>query len=265
MEIEHKTLTCSGLELEVLTLGAGEPLLYLHGGLGPDVPNTDHLKALAQHYKVIAPRHPGFGHLDRPVQFREISDLAYLYLNLIEDLGIANGTLMGASFGGWLALEMMVRKPDAIAKLVLSAPLGIKVRDREERDISDFFAMTEAEFQVIAYADPSRAKRDINALNDADLAAYFRAQESLAAYSWEPYMHNPQLKLWLDRVKMPTLLVSGEQDRFVFEGYHAAFAEMLPTAKHHRIADAGHFPHVEQPEAFSRLLVETFSPKALSA
>lgn len=264
MDVKSQTLTCSGAELEVLTLGSGEPLLYLHGGLGPDVPNLDHLKQLAKYYKVIAPRHPGFGHLARNSKYREISDLAYLYLDLIDHLGISDGTLMGASVGGWIALEMMVRKPDAMARLVLSAPVGIKVRGREDRDIADIFAMSEDEFHALAYANPARAKRDIGALNDADLSAYYRAQESLAAFTWQPYMHNPQLKHWLHRVTAPTLLISGDSDRFVFDGYHDAFAQALPQATHQRIADAGHFPHVEQAETFIKIVKETFSGETIA-
>ncbi len=265
MEFKRNILNCSGLDLEVVMLGEGEPLLYLNSGLGPDISNFEHLRALARNFRVIAPLHPGFGHLDRPSHFREVSDLAYLYLTLIDGLGISHGTLVGASFGGWVAAEMLVRKPDAMAHLVLSAPLGIKVRGREDRDIADFFAMTEAEFHQLAFAQPSRAKRDIGLLDDNELTAHFRSQESLAAYGWKPYMHNPQLKQWLDRIELPTLLVSGEADRFVFDGYHAAYAKALPNAKHVCMADAGHLPHFEQAEAFSQLVVETFSSKASGA
>lgn len=257
MNISRETIEISGINLELLTMGAGKPLLFLHGGEGPDVPNDRHLRELARHYRVLAPWHPGFGQQSRPEHFREVADLAYLYLDLAEKMDLEEGILVGASFGGWVAAEMMVRNPTAFSHLVLSAPLGIKVREREDRDIADFFALTDAEFRDLAYANPDKGYRNIGALNDDDLAAYFRSHESLSAYGWKPYMHNPQLKSWLHRIKTPTLLVAGQQDRFVFDGYHSAYRDSLPNASFHVLSDAGHFPHVEQPEEFARLVQAT--------
>ncbi|NTJ11781.1 alpha/beta fold hydrolase [Rhizobium lusitanum] len=265
MTILKDKLVCSGIEVEVLTLGEGEPLLFLHGGLGPDVPNNDYLYALAKHYRVIAPYHPGFGHLPRVDKVGEVADLAYLYLDMIEQLGISQGILVGASFGGWIAAEMMVRKPDAMSRLVLVSPLGIKVRGREDRDIEDFFSITYQEFCGIAYADPKSGVYNIGELSDDNLATYFRAQESLAAYGWRPYMHNPNLKHWLHRIVVPTLLVSGEADRFVFDGYHHAYANALPKATHQRVAGAGHFPHMEKTEQFVSLLNQAFNRETIAS
>jgi pimeloyl-ACP methyl ester carboxylesterase len=254
MDSSRDTIKISGVDVEMLTMGEGAPLLFLHGGEGPNVPHDRHLKELARHFRVHAPWHPGFGRLARPDDFREVSDLAYLYLDLAEQLGLRGGALVGASFGGWVAAEMMIRDPSAFSSLVLAAPLGIKVRGREDRDIEDLFAMTEKEMRELAYADPARGYRDVGALDDEDLAGHFRSHESLSAYGWKPYMHNPQLRRWLHRLKVPTLLVAGEQDRLVFDGYHRAYNDSLPNSTIHVMSDAGHFPHVEQPEEFARLV-----------
>ena len=88
---------------------------------------------------MIAPWHPGFGHSERPKGFTKIDDLAYFYLDLAEHYDLNNAVLAGASFGGWIAMEMAVRSTCAIFAPALSAPLGFKAGDRETRDIFDLY------------------------------------------------------------------------------------------------------------------------------
>ena len=68
-------------------------------------------------------------------------------------------------------------------------------------------------------------------------------------YGWRPYMHNPGLKQWLHRVRAPTLVVWGDNDGIVTPEYGEKLAAALPNAKFERIAQAGHYPQIERPEA----------------
>src|SRR5215470_5413108 len=65
------------VRLEVSTAGTGRPLLFLHGG-DYFAQNRGFLERLARHWRVLIPRHPGFGGSERPDGFRSIHDLAYL-------------------------------------------------------------------------------------------------------------------------------------------------------------------------------------------
>src|SRR5437764_1333885 len=87
---------------------AGPPLLFLHGG-DYVAQNRPFLDRLAQRFRVVAPRHPGFGTTPRPAWFRSVHDIAYLYLDLIDRLDLRQATVVGSSFGGWIALELAVR------------------------------------------------------------------------------------------------------------------------------------------------------------
>ena len=261
-----ETTEISGITLDHLSLGAGRPLLFLHGIEGPTSLGDRHLRALAAHHRVLVPWHPGFGARERPGSFRDIADLAYLYLDWAAALDLRDAVLVGASFGGWVAAEMMVRETSRFSHVVLSAPLGIKIGGIGDRDIADFFALTEEEFTGLAFADPARGQRDLGALDDAALTAHFRSHEAFAFYGWQPYMHNPQLRRWLHRVRRPTLVVAGAADRFVRPGYHAAFAAGIPGARLATLEQAGHFPHLERPEEFARLvLAHAAAPAAADA
>ena len=98
-------MTVNGIELEVLRRGTGAPVVLLHG-MDTVTPKAPFLDLLARHVEVIAPSSPGFGTSPRPADFDTIYDLVHLYLALLDQLPYGKVTLMGLSFGGWLAAEV---------------------------------------------------------------------------------------------------------------------------------------------------------------
>lgn len=249
--MERTRKIIAGVETDVIELGHGPPLLFLHSGEGPITPSSQYLTELAGSFRVIAPWHPGFGPCDIPESFRETADLAYFHLELAEHYDLKHAVLCGAAFGGWVAAEMAIRDPRRFAKLVLIDAFGIKISDRETRDIVDFFALPAADVVKTTFQRPEFAQRDTTTMNDAELAEIVRSREALCYYGWQPFMHNPQLKLWLKRVRMPTLVLWGAEDRIVKPDYGRAYAASIPGARFDLIANAGHHPHIEQPEAFA--------------
>jgi pimeloyl-ACP methyl ester carboxylesterase len=91
-------------------------------------------------------------------------------------------------------------------------------------------------------------------LSDEDLTIIARGREAEVHYGWKPFMHNPQLRHWLHRVTVPTLIVRGAKDRIVSQENNAAYLDLLPDSKLVTIDNAGHHPHIEQPQAFMRNL-----------
>ena len=86
--------------------------------------------------------------------------------------------------------------------------------------------------------------------SDEELTALARNKEATALYAWEPYFHNPKLRRRLRRVTAPTLLLWGADDRFVTADYYgAAYRDAMPGARLETIPRAGHFPHLEEPDA----------------
>ena len=249
-----RTISLAGATVEVVERGRGRALLFLHGSEGL-APERRWLDLLASRYRVIAPWHPGYGNsslIDGGAG--GVGDLAYLYLDLTDKLGLRDAVLVGACLGGWIAAEMMVRSTARFSTLVLAAPLGIKLRGREERDIADMHAMTADEYRRAVWADPAQGRTDFTALPDAELAAIVRGREAFALYCWKPYMHNPQLKRWLHRIDRPTLLLWGAADGIVTPAYGEGWRREILGATMDIIAEAGHFPHWEQPEEFVRRL-----------
>jgi pimeloyl-ACP methyl ester carboxylesterase len=241
-------LTVRGVQLETRERGRGRPVLWLHGEEGP-APHAPFVDLLAAHGRVLAPSHPGFGHSPDVNRIDTVDDLAYLYLDLLAEQDARDVVVIGASLGGWIAAEMAVKCTDRLAGLVLVAPLGIKVGDRETRDIPDIFALHPDEVTRLQYADPARATIDYTTLSDEELTVIARNREATALYAWEPYFHDPKLPQRLHRITVSTLLLWGAADRFVTaEYYGAAYRAAIPGARLETIDGAGHFPHLEQPE-----------------
>jgi pimeloyl-ACP methyl ester carboxylesterase len=234
--------------LDGSTAGAGPPLLFLHGG-DYVAQNSAVLDRLAGHWRVTAPRHPGFGHSERPEGFRTVHDLAYLYLDWLDRERAGGVVVVGSSLGGWIALEMCVRSVEKVGALVLIDTLGVKFGGREERDIADVYALPEDELRRRTFFDPQRVVPDYAALGDGELTAIARDRQATALYGWRPYMHDPGLRQWLHRVRVPTLVLWGEHDGIVSPDYGEKLTRALPDARFERIAQAGHYPQVECPDA----------------
>jgi pimeloyl-ACP methyl ester carboxylesterase len=244
-----------GMELEIVRRGAGRPVLLLHGMQNFD-PHAPFLARLAEQAEVIAPSHPGFGRSPRPDGFETVYDLARLYLDLLEALPHDKVTLVGFSFGGWLAAEIAAMCCHRIDRLVLVDALGIKLGDRETADILDVFNTSPAEVQQRSWHDPARWSPDYDAMTDAQLVVRARNWDALSLYGWHPYMYNPRLAYWLRRIDVPTLVLWGADDGIVSPDYGRAYAGLIPGARFAMIEQAGHHPEIEQPEVFASRVLE---------
>jgi pimeloyl-ACP methyl ester carboxylesterase len=233
--------------LELLTAGDGPPLLFLHGG-DYFAQHREFFDKLAQHWRVIVPRHPGFGNSERPDGFRTVHDLAYLYLDLLERQDLGKATLAGSSLGGWIALEMCVRCIERIDRLVLINSVGVKFGGREERDVADIYALPGEELLRRSFFNAARMAPDYARLSDDELNAIARDRQATALYAWRPYMHNPGLRQWLHRVRVPTLVIWGENDGIVIPDYGRKLCRSLPDARFEPIPQAGHYPQLERPD-----------------
>jgi pimeloyl-ACP methyl ester carboxylesterase len=242
-------MTVNGIELEVLRRGAGAPLLLLHG-MDTVHPKARFLDLLGPHAEIIAPSSPGFGNTRRPPDFDTIYDLVHLYLALLDELPYEKVSLLGLSFGGWLAAEIAIACSHKLEHLILVDPVGIKIGDRESRDILDVFNVNPAEVRRCAWHDPAKAP-DYNAMSDEELVILARNREALCLYAWHPCLYNPQLKQWLGRIRVPTLFLWGDSDRIVTPEYGRAYSALIPGSRFELIPEAGHHPELEQPERFA--------------
>ncbi len=253
--MQRQVIAIAGVELEMYEAGEGPPILFLHGAQG-FAPEHPYVAPLSERHRLIAPSHPGFGTSSLPDWIDSVDDIAYIHLELLDRLRLDQVDVIGCSIGGWIAAELATKAPKTVRRLVLVGPVGVKTGPVDRLDVPDIFALPQGDLQKLLFHDPERMRVDPARLSDEQLAISARNRETLALLSWEPYMHNPKLRHRLHRVTAQALFLRGESDGLVSAEYLAAYARLLPNARTTTIAAAGHAPHVEQPEAFARAVLQ---------
>src|SRR5438105_13281470 len=147
----------AGIDLEVHDQGKGEPLLFLHSAQGFDA-RHEVSSLLAQRFRLIAPSHPGFGKSSLPDWLDSVDDIAYVYLELLDQLKLANVDMVGCSIGAWIAAEIASKVRERSKRLVLVGPVGAKLGPVDHLDIPEIFAMPLDKVDDLLVADPPRRK-----------------------------------------------------------------------------------------------------------
>jgi pimeloyl-ACP methyl ester carboxylesterase len=239
-----------GMKIEVERRGTGKkPLVifYDEEALTLESPVLD---ALARSFQLIIVSPPGFGASERSDWIETIDDCAYICMDVLDALKLRDATVMGFGVGGWLAAEIAVKSTDNLSRLVLVDPFGIKVGGPFDRDIQDIWFLAPDKLLALKYADTDKGRIDYTVMPEKKLEIIARNKESYARFCWQPYMHNPKLKRRLHRIDVPTLVVWGDSDGIITPAYGRAFAKEIPGARFATVAKAGHFPHIERPDAF---------------
>jgi pimeloyl-ACP methyl ester carboxylesterase len=255
-------LTIGPISAEILHRKArrpGAPTLLLVHGINNISPKAPFLDLLADQGEILAPSHPGFGATPRPADFDTMYDLVHFYRAVLDAIPADKVTMVGFSFGGWIAAEVAVGGHPKLDRLVVIDPLGIKIGGREERDIAHFFNTSPTELNRRAWHDPANCPAGSygvgwhtligDAMSDAAMITLARNWDSVCLYAWRPHMYNPQLKHWLHRISVPSLVLWGASDQIVTTEYGRAYSELIPGAVFEVIDAAGHHPELEQPGA----------------
>ena len=241
------TISIRDCRIRLMRGGSGSPLLFLHGGGGMGI-WLPCMARLARQFDVIAPEHPGFGESDTPEWLDTISDLANFYLDFLDQLDLRGVHLVGSSLGGWVAAELAVRNSSRLASLTLVGAAGIHVKvaqvdtflTSDEQRIRDLFHDQELAEAVIASSERPE-------LEDVML----KNRTITAKLSWQPRSHDPHLRKWLHRIKVPTLLIWGANDRLFPQEYAFVYQQLIPGSKAVVLPVCGHLPHVEKGDAFA--------------
>jgi pimeloyl-ACP methyl ester carboxylesterase len=223
--------------------GDGRAVVILHGGAGPtSVTAFADLLAEETRSRVLVPTHPGFAGTPRPESLETIGQLAELYAGLLDELALEDVTLIGNSIGGWIAVEVALRRPAALRRLALVDAVGIEV---PEHPVAG--ALSTQQLVERSWYDPSKAPTlDPAALPPAAQQILAGNRAALARYGGP--MTDPGLMPRLHEIDIPTLVLWGEADRIAGPDYGRAFAAAIPGARFELLLTTGHVPQMETPE-----------------
>lgn len=226
------------------------PFLLLHGGGGPAT-MTGFAELLAQrtHSRVLMPTHPGFAGTEPVPGLNSTRALAAAYVGLLDELGLSDVTVIGNSFGGWLAAEIALLGSPRVSGAVIVDGIGIEV---EGHPMTSVAGLAPGDLQKLSFHDPRKAPVPPVAGGTGpgpDIKA-------LLSYTG-PGMSDPTL---LDRLRnvghFPVHVVWGESDGIVSAEYGKAYAAAIPMSQFTLLPRAGHLPQVEAPEELLGALLD---------
>jgi len=250
-EWSERTVRIGGIQLPLVTGGSGKPLLILHDELGyPGWLNWQ--TALARERTLLIPMAPGFGRSPRIEWVDSVRDLASVYARMLREEGLDDIDVIGFSFGGWVAAEMIASYPGQFRRCVLVAPGGIKA---PEGELMDVFLVPAQSYLRATVLNPSATPEFSSLYGEPNTAEQFElwedARAEFARLAWQPYFHNPSLPHLLEGVaNQSILLIWGRQDRVVPRSVMDLYNRALTGSKLVVFEDCGHRPEIERTDQF---------------
>ncbi len=240
-------------------VGRGRPVLLLHGWLGSWRYWMPTMESLADAYRTYAMDFWGFGDSDKPGKYT-IDDYVRMVGDFLDGLGVARASLVGHSLGGVVALRSALEWPQRVEKLVLvNTPLyggGMAASVKALRNpLSRLLAgpRTLVGLWVRALKKVSAAWTEMydEIVEDAGKVDQDAVQQSVEN------ILDMDLRSQLDHLYNHTLVVFGDRDEFVDPAQATYFADgSVATAQVVVLDGCRHFPFLDEPSKFNRLLKE---------
>ena len=244
----RETYTVDGVKTVVQTIGTGSR----SSSSTAAAPSTgfDFAEAWADRFRVIIPYHPGFGESGDDPTFTDLHDYVMHYLELFDVLKLDRFNLVGLSFGGNLAAKFASEHGHRVKKLGLIAPAGMIDPVNPMLDLlavpgEQVPALLVSNIDVLLKRLPE--KPDLDFMGDR-----YREATTLARLLWER-PGDPKFMRYLHRIKMPTMIVWGDEDKIIPVGQAETWRKFIPNADIKIYKGAGHLVHLERSEAVDAL------------
>jgi pimeloyl-ACP methyl ester carboxylesterase len=254
-------LLAGGLELAYDDVGAGVPLLFIHGWPHNRTLWAAQLSGLQTQARCLAPDLRGFGDssVEPPYSIDQYADDLAAFLTM---LGIESAVVCGLSMGGYVALAMLRRHRGLLRGLILTStratadtPEGREKRARLIEFVRDrgVEALASRQLQAMVGETTFNSRPDVlealrKLMADAPKTGVIGALEAMAA--------RPDATSSLDGIDFPTLVVSGSEDVFTPPDELRALAAAIPHSRLEIIEGGGHVCSFERPAAFNHIVSE---------
>lgn len=270
---EHlQTLELPGAVVNYAEVGAGEPVLFVHGLAGCWRNWLENVPYFGRNYRAIALDLPGFG--DSPMPSWDISMPNYgrLIHDFCERLGLDRvAALVGNSMGGFISTEAVIQRPERFDRLVLISAAGISFWEAKDRRVQAISRMIEAAAPHLLDGERrffltrpwgrkvafGRVFRNPNKLRPELLKE--QARPGLSAPGFADAMTSIvgyDTRERLPEIEVPTLVVWGLNDQIVPVEAALGYHRLIPKSRLEIFERTGHLPQLERPGRFNPLLEE---------
>jgi len=275
-------ITLHGHRVSYRVAGRGPLLVLLHGIAGTSATWEDVIPLLARSHTVLAPDLLGHGQSAKPPGDYSLGAYANAIRDLLEALGLEEGTIVGHSLGGGVAMQFAYQFPERCQRLGLVSSGGL---GREVHLLLRASALPGAEVVLpwLCVAGRQSVGRLVKVMGwmglraSADLEETWRSFVSLEdAGARRAFLHTVRgiIDLGGQRVsahdrlyltaELPTLVVWGAEDPLIPAGHAREAHRKMPGSRLEIFPGAGHFPHRDDPTRFVAVLLdflETTEPR----
>lgn len=257
-DMESISVVHGDVQMRAFALGAGPPVLLVHGFAQSHRTWLANLEALASRFRVFAVDLPGFG-ASTKVALPRLEDYEDFLVRLLEGQGLASAHVVGHSFGGLMAMGLALDHPAQVRSLAVLGTSGMGPT------LTDFrskmaHARTRKEIKTVisrAFHDPARINGQIEAIVEGQLA--YRAQpgvmELLAEVNDRGAAWIAAVQSRLNDIKVPMLVLWGSEDSATSPA-NADRVRGLPNVEVHLFEGAGHAAQFEAADAFNAKLMQ---------
>lgn len=238
-------LRVGDVELYHAVFGDGEPVLLLHGGMGHSNYWGHQIAALAQRHRVIVLDSRGHGRSTLSPQRMSYRLLADDVAGVLDALRIRRAAVIGWSDGGIVGLELAMRLPDRVGRLLaFGANFNLQgLRPQGARSAT-----------FTQYAE--RCRLDYAALSPTP-ANWQRLLDDLRRmWGSSPTWTTPQLAT----IRVPTTIVGAEHDEIIPREHTANLAVAIPGARLSMLPGVSHFAMLQDPARFNAELAAFLRP-----
>ena len=237
-------------------MGKGQPILIVHGLFGMSDNWQSLGKKFADFYEVHLVDQRNHGRSPHSAVFN-YEVLANDLLNYIKNHKLKNVILMGHSLGGKTAMQLAVKHPDLVQKLIIVdiSPKAYPVHhDKiiealQSLDFDDLKSRGEADIKLAEYIDDASVRQFL-------LKSLYWVEKEQLAFRFNLKAiadHITEVgKVLADKMvyKGPSLFIDGASSAYIVDEDEDLILEHFPEAEIVTIADAGHWVHAEQPKRF---------------
>jgi pimeloyl-ACP methyl ester carboxylesterase len=268
-----RTVPAGPIDTFFLEAGAGPSIVLLHGLGATNASMLPTLADLSHDYRVLAPDLPGFGESGKPMRTYDPAFFAGWLHDFLNAAGVERATLIGNSMGGRIAIEMALRHPARVDKLVLFAP---SLAFRRFRHFQPMVRMVAAELGVLPvpvprwlamrtlrfmFAQPDRLPPTWHeAAIDEFLRVFSTPRGRVAFFSSARQIYLEEAEgpfgFWerLPSLGTPAFFLWGDEDPLVPAGFARHVETALPGATSIVLPSCGHVPQFEHPARTHRLV-----------
>ena len=258
-----------GVELEIRDGGSGEPVVFVHGGMGDECFAVLEEPALTSRYRLIHYHRRGWGKSAAPEAPVSISRQAADCRAVMQHLGVERAHLVGQSYGGVILLQMALDAPDAIHSLALLEPAlpsvvfnspefgAIAAKVGSLYESGDKASALET-FALEVGGDDFRTTFD-RTLPSGHFERWVADADTLFQFDIPPHQSWNFTPEDAARITWPVLNMVGANTRGYFREIHETVRTWLPHAENFELPNATHCMLQTNPKGAAERLASFFS------